>query len=92
MECKTFCDILFSGNYVKGVPIMLFYKVLILFWGCTRTCSHPWWFENRIIFHIIYLITYYGLYLILLGITIFIGQINYRPGENDVICIAPINK
>ncbi len=36
---------------------MLFYKVLILFWGCTRTCSHAWWFENRIIFHIIYIIT-----------------------------------
>ncbi len=33
---------------------MLFYKVLILFWGCTRTCSHAWWF---IIFHIIYIIT-----------------------------------
>ncbi len=26
---------------------MLFYKVLILFWGFTRTCSHAWWFENR---------------------------------------------
>ncbi len=25
---------------------MLFYKVLLLFWGCTRTCSHAWWFEN----------------------------------------------
>ncbi len=36
---------------------MLFYKVLIWFWGCTRTCSHAWWFENRIIFHIIYIIT-----------------------------------
>uniref|UniRef100_A0A672PZG1 Nuclear receptor coactivator 1 n=1 Tax=Sinocyclocheilus grahami TaxID=75366 RepID=A0A672PZG1_SINGR len=36
---------------------MLFYKVLILFWGCTRTCSHAWWFEKRIIFHIIYIIT-----------------------------------
>ncbi len=36
---------------------MLFYKVLILFWGCTRTCSHDWWFENHIIFHIIYIIT-----------------------------------
>ncbi len=36
---------------------MLFYKVLILFWGCTRTCSHARWFENRIIFHIIYIIT-----------------------------------
>ncbi len=29
---------------------MLLYKVLILFWGCTRTCSHAPWFENRIIF------------------------------------------
>ncbi len=29
---------------------MLFYKVLILFWGCTRTCSHARWFENLIIF------------------------------------------
>ncbi len=36
---------------------MLFYKVLILFWGCTRTCSHAWWFEKRIIFHIFYIIT-----------------------------------
>ncbi len=36
---------------------MLFYKVLILFWGCTRTYSHVWWFENHIIFHIIYIIT-----------------------------------
>ncbi len=26
---------------------MLFYKVLILFWGCTRTCSHAWWFKKR---------------------------------------------
>ncbi len=25
--------------------------------GCTRTCSHAWWFENHIIFHIIYIIT-----------------------------------
>ncbi len=30
---------------------MLFYKVLILFWGCTRTCSHAWWFENHIFSH-----------------------------------------
>ncbi len=22
---------------------MLSYKVLILFWECTRTCSHAWW-------------------------------------------------
>ncbi len=29
---------------------MLLYKVLILFWRCTRTCSHAPWFENRIIF------------------------------------------
>ncbi len=39
---------------------MLFYKVLILFWGCTITCFHAWWFENRIIFHIIY---YYNTFL-----------------------------
>ncbi len=26
---------------------MLFYKVLILFWGCTRTCSHAWWFDKH---------------------------------------------
>ncbi len=38
-------------------PLMLFYKVLMLFWGCTRTCSHAWWFENRIVFHINYIIT-----------------------------------
>ncbi len=25
--------------------------------GCTRTCSHAWWFEKHIIFHIIYIIT-----------------------------------
>ncbi len=36
---------------------MLFYKVLMLFRGCTRTCSHSQWLENRIIFHIIYIIT-----------------------------------
>ncbi len=30
---------------------MLFYKVLILFWGCTRICSHASWFENRIILY-----------------------------------------
>ncbi len=36
---------------------MLFYKVLILFWGCTRTCSHAWWFENHIIFYIMCIIT-----------------------------------
>ncbi len=33
---------------------MLFPKVLILFWRCTRTCSHVWWFEKCIIFLIIY--------------------------------------
>ncbi len=37
---------------------MLFYNILILFWGCTRTCSHAWWFENRIIFHIFSLLQY----------------------------------
>ncbi len=36
---------------------MLFYKALILFWGFTWTCSHALWFENRIIFHIISIIT-----------------------------------
>ncbi len=36
---------------------MLFYKVLILFWGCTRTCSHAGGSKKRIIFHIIYIIT-----------------------------------
>ncbi len=36
---------------------MLLYKVLILFWGYTRTCYNAWWFENRITFHIIYIIT-----------------------------------
>ncbi len=36
---------------------MLFYKVLVLFWGCTRTCSHAWWFKNRILFYTIYIIT-----------------------------------
>ncbi len=25
--------------------------------GCTGTCSHAWWFENRILFYIIYIIT-----------------------------------
>ncbi len=45
-----------SLNVLKG-SYMLFYKVLILFWGCTRTCSHARWFENHIIFHIIYIIT-----------------------------------
>ncbi len=29
---------------------MLFFNVLILFWGCTRTCSHARWFKNRIHF------------------------------------------
>ncbi len=46
-----------KNNAFKGVLLCSFYKVLILFWGCTRTCSHAWWFENRIIFHIIYIIT-----------------------------------
>ncbi len=59
---KQICSMDKSGKLVlslvfKWGPIMLFYKVLILFWGCTRTCSHAWWFENRIIFHIIYFIT-----------------------------------
>ncbi len=46
-----------NSCHFKGVLIMLFYKVLILFQGCTRTCSHAWWLGNRIIFHIIYIIT-----------------------------------
>ncbi len=29
---------------------MLFYEVLILFWGCAKTCTHARWFENCIIF------------------------------------------
>ncbi len=39
---------------------MLFYEVLILFWRCTRTCSHAWWFEKRIIFHNLH---YYNTFL-----------------------------
>ncbi len=45
-------NMLLDKPFERG-PIMLFYKVLILFWGCTKTCSHARWFENHIIFHII---------------------------------------
>ncbi len=41
---------------VKGVLLCSFTKSWFVL-GCTRTCSHAWWFENRIIFHIIYIIT-----------------------------------
>ncbi len=38
-----------SSIFKRG-PILLFYHVLILLWGCTRTCSDAWWFENHSIF------------------------------------------
>ncbi len=41
---------------VKGSYYALL-QSLDFVWGCTRTCSHAWWFESRIIFHIIYIIT-----------------------------------
>ncbi len=36
---------------------MLFYKVLILFWGCIKHALMLGDSKNRIIFHIIYIIT-----------------------------------
>ncbi len=37
----------------KGVLLCSFTKS----WFCFATCSHAWWFGNRIIFHIIFIIT-----------------------------------
>uniref|UniRef100_A0A672Q3G8 E1 ubiquitin-activating enzyme n=1 Tax=Sinocyclocheilus grahami TaxID=75366 RepID=A0A672Q3G8_SINGR len=44
-------------QFLDYFKVILDAHFLILFWGCTRTCSHAWWFEKRIIFHIIYIIT-----------------------------------
>ncbi len=37
---------------VSLITIYILYVIIT-----TRTCSHAWWFENCIIFHIIYIIT-----------------------------------
>ncbi len=50
---QIFTEHSFEVNWPLTGLIMLTYKVLTLFCGCTRTCSHAWWFKKRIIFHII---------------------------------------
>ncbi len=65
---------------------MLFYKVLILFWGCTRTCSHAWWFENRISFS--HNLHYYNTFLPSLTQTARLvpGLIKARLPKNEMCC------
>ncbi len=65
---------------------MLFYKVLIWFWGCTRTCSHAWWFENRIIFHIIYIITITFLPSLAKTAQLVPGLMKARLLKNEMCC------
>ncbi len=65
---------------------MLFYKVLISFWGCTRTCSHAWWFENRIIFS--HNLHYYNTFLPSLAKTarLVLGLMKAHLPKNEMCC------
>ncbi len=65
---------------------MLFYKVLILFWGCTRTCSHARWFKN--LHYSSHNLHYYNTFLPSLTQTarLVLGLMKARLLKNEMCC------
>ncbi len=79
---------LFSHQIIKLKG--LYYALLqsLLFWVCTRTCSHAWWFEKLIIFHIIHNLHYYNTFLPSLAqrARLVPGLMKGRLPKNEMCC------